>query len=189
MLFLVVFGVLMSAAVGLPSPRPGDGPSSAIRNYEDNIMRAQFDFKPFSLTDLSIDCMKDTPEEPKFECAMEFDWENPNANKSGSCHYSWEWDGVTKEHGDENGYNVEYYRCIWKGPEFFQFYFESMVDYSNFSLRMSHKFKDADHFHPPEFANMFAEGNFTLHQTENTTTSIIYAAPGPFDAPFKGMTI
>ena len=36
---------------------------------------------------------------------------------------------------------------------------------------------------------MFAEGNFTLRQTENTTTSVVYAAPGPFQAPFRGMTI
>ena len=36
---------------------------------------------------------------------------------------------------------------------------------------------------------MFAEGNFTLLQTESTATSLVYAAPGPFQAPFKGLTI
>lgn len=45
------------------------------------------------------------------------------------------------------------------------------------------------HFQPPEFANMFAEGNFTLLQTENISTSVIYTAQGPFEAPFKGLTI
>ena len=70
-------------------------------------------------------------------------WENPNANnKSDSCRYSWKWDGVTKEHGDQNDYNVDYYRCVRDGAEFFQYYFQGMVDYTSFGMRMSHKFLD-----------------------------------------------
>ena len=49
---------------------------------------------------------------------------------------------MTKEHGDQNGYNVDYYRCVWDGAEFFQYYFQDMVDFTSFGLRMSHKFLD-----------------------------------------------
>ena len=49
---------------------------------------------------------------------------------------------MTKEHGDQNDYNAEYYRCMRDGAEFFQYYFQGMLDYTSFGMRMSHKFLD-----------------------------------------------
>ena len=55
---------------------------------------------------------------------------------------------MTKEHGDQNAYNVDYYRCVWDGAEFFQYYFQGMVDYTSFGMRMSHKFLDTRYVGP-----------------------------------------
>ena len=70
MLFLVLSS-LLTAVSGLPTndaryehllaPRDGDG----------GMLLAQFDFDPFSLTDMTIECKKEAESDPEFECTMQ----------------------------------------------------------------------------------------------------------------------
>ena len=70
MLFLVLSS-LLAAVSGLPTndaryerllaPRDGDG----------GMLRAQFDFDPFYLSDMAIGCLKETESDPEFECTMQ----------------------------------------------------------------------------------------------------------------------
>ncbi|KAI1100005.1 hypothetical protein F4804DRAFT_345074 [Jackrogersella minutella] len=152
---------------------------------------SQFDLQPFNLADMGIECTKEDDNSLLFGCSIQFQWEDPNANQSCTCKDNWQWDGVTQTQGPLNNYSTNYLVCKNDHVEFFQFKFLQVFDISNFSLSLTHMYKDVKNFPTPTTANMFAQPNITLESTEKSNTTMSFSSPldSPIKANITGMTI
>ncbi|KAI1490848.1 hypothetical protein F5X96DRAFT_669295 [Biscogniauxia mediterranea] len=152
---------------------------------------SQFDFKPYILTDMCVDCRKDHRDDPLFDCSIEFGWKDPNANTTCVCEYQWQWSSANTTSRILNTGDMDYLKCEAKTKQldYFQFKFETMFNPSNFTLMLSHLFKDYKDFPTPELANLFAERNITLAPLESSDTSLVYFQEGPIEARIMGATI
>ena len=70
MLFLLASS-LLSTVVGLPTTDTRYRSPLAPRVDDGSLLRAQFDFGPFYLTNMTIGCLKEVESDPDFECTME----------------------------------------------------------------------------------------------------------------------
>ena len=69
MLFLLASS-LLSTVVGLPTTDTRYRSPLAPRVDDGSLLRAQFDFGPFYLTNMTIGCLKEAENDPAFECTM-----------------------------------------------------------------------------------------------------------------------
>ncbi|KAI1501289.1 hypothetical protein F5X99DRAFT_409258 [Biscogniauxia marginata] len=152
---------------------------------------AQFNFDPYRLTNICVDCKRDGRDDSVLDCSINFDWEDPNADTTCVCEYKWQWDGANMAPSAQNERDTSYLLCRPESDEleYFQFRFETMFDLSNFTLMLSHIFKDYKDFPTPETANLFAERNIMLSPGENNDTSLVYFLEGPIEAKIMGATI
>ncbi|KAI8634943.1 hypothetical protein F5Y19DRAFT_469996 [Xylariaceae sp. FL1651] len=171
---------------------------------------SQFNFTPYNLPDMYVECHKDEPADPMFNCSIKFDWNDPNANNSACvCESRWLWDGFTMAPGPQNSYSTDYFVCNTENKEYFQFKFNTMTGISRFNLILSHTFLDTKcvygaykmfgvfnyltilcrDFPSPERANLFGQANFTLRAEKRTNTSMIYVIPRPQKVMIVGVTI
>ncbi|KAI4870853.1 hypothetical protein F4820DRAFT_402141 [Hypoxylon rubiginosum] len=66
-----------------------------------------------------------------------------------------------------------------------------MFDLSNFSLSLTHMYRDVNNLPAPTVVNMFAQPNIALQMTGNSNDSMAYssACDCPIYANITGMTI
>ncbi|KAI2471477.1 hypothetical protein F4781DRAFT_429373 [Annulohypoxylon bovei var. microspora] len=152
---------------------------------------AQFHLEPFNLAEMGIECTKKNVSSSLFGCSIKFKWEDPNANQSCICNENWQWDGITQAQGSLNNYSTDYFVCKDDNTEIFQFKFMEVFDLANFSLSLTHVYKDNRNFPTPTIANMFSQPNITLDLMEKSNTTMIYspACDCPIKANITGMTI
>ncbi|OTA90773.1 hypothetical protein M434DRAFT_13701 [Hypoxylon sp. CO27-5] len=142
MQLLIIFALVLVSAVSQPLIH-GD-----TINYRDTSMAnkpwglAQFDLDPFNLTDMCVECEKENVDSLLFDCSIKFNWDDPNAQQSCSCENHWQWDGITQAKGPTNNYSTDYVICKDDKAELFQFKFVDVFDLHNFSLSLTHMYKD-----------------------------------------------
>ncbi|KAI5928725.1 hypothetical protein F4810DRAFT_717282 [Camillea tinctor] len=152
---------------------------------------SQFNFQPYILTDMCVDCRKDHRNDPLFNCSIDFGWKDPNANTTCDCHYEWQWTSTNTTPSGLTPRDMDYLKCEANAGllDYFQFKFEAMFNPSNFTLMLSHMFKDYKDFPSPELANLFAERNITLAPTDSGDTELVYYLEGPIEVKIMGVTI
>ncbi|KAL7626674.1 hypothetical protein AAE478_003448 [Parahypoxylon ruwenzoriense] len=190
MQFLLAITLAIRSTLALPLSTGGN-----VRGRDENAADelwelSQFHLHPFNLTHMCIECDKGGNEDSSFGCSIEFDWEDPNADDSCTCREDWEWDGVTTTIGPGNNHSTDYVVCKNERNKLFQFKFVEFVDLSNFSLSLTHLYKDTKNFPAPTMANMFSQPNITLQLITESSTSMTYSsADNPIKANITGMTI
>ncbi|KAI0887097.1 uncharacterized protein GGS22DRAFT_185930 [Annulohypoxylon maeteangense] len=187
-----LFGITLLLGISIARPPfPRDVVSPRTGNVINKPWElAQFHLEPFNLTDMGVECSKNT-NSSLFGCSIQFKWEDPNANQSCSCKEDWQWNGITQSQGPMNNYSTEYFVCKNDDTEIFQFKFMDMFDISNFSLSLTHAYKDNKNFPAPTMANMFSQPNITLKLKEKSNTTMAYssACDCPIKANITGITI
>ncbi|KAK3295724.1 uncharacterized protein B0H64DRAFT_152767 [Chaetomium fimeti] len=116
---------------------------------------AQFNFAPFSLTNLRILCTRFNPT-VDYSCNLTFAWSDPNSVRqnsvtSGSCQTSWAWDGVTKHDADPDGSDpVASYRSCWIDDDatYFKVAVPGFWHPGNFTLELAHRYRDDEYVLP-----------------------------------------
>ncbi|KAK3939921.1 hypothetical protein QBC46DRAFT_138541 [Diplogelasinospora grovesii] len=159
---------------------------------------AQFNFEPFKLTNICLDC--DRPNATAtYSCRVKFDWYDPNSVKenpvsSCTCNstaFSWDGtEGTTNTNISNSG--GAYELCSWAGNDHDYSYFEmrlfSFQTAENFTLEIAHHYKDEAQFPAPyQYPTTFARPTLTLpvvHKDEKSTS--LYAA-GPVNATVVGI--
>ncbi|KAI2612798.1 uncharacterized protein GGS25DRAFT_518486 [Hypoxylon fragiforme] len=187
---LLAVTLLLHSAVARP-PSPGRHAYHPIRSVAYKPWElAQFHLDPFQLTHMCIECKKNIWDS-LLGCEIQFNWDDPNANQSCTCHSRWQWDGATRTQGPLNNYSTEYSACKVERGAAFQFKFIDLSELSNFGLELTHMYKDTENFPTPTVANMFAQTNVTLQVVERSNTSITYSSPSdcPVKANITGVTI
>ncbi|KAI0480545.1 hypothetical protein GGR56DRAFT_687744 [Xylariaceae sp. FL0804] len=200
-LLFAAVGLRLPAAAGLPA-RPGRAVVAGASKRIAGLELAQFHFKPYALTDVTVGCGKSEPQDAMFQCLIQFDWQDPNANGTRSvCANAWQWDGTSRGPGARNTYNTDYQPCRIMTTtgggdgdgdgdgELFQFEFLNMADISRFTLQLSHIFTDYNDFPQPTTANLFGLANVTLSAASADATSITYTTAGPVNAQIMGAVI
>ncbi|KAI5864570.1 hypothetical protein GGS23DRAFT_595291 [Durotheca rogersii] len=166
---------------------PNQGTGNAVSK---RLELSQFHPKPFNLTSMCVECNKGPQGSSAFDCLIRFHWRDDNANESGACAESWVWDGVTTAIGAGNNHSAVYIICGDQADGgFFQFKFLDFLSLSNFSLSLTHMFRDTEDFSTPTMANLFALANVTLQPKGQSNGSLSYFADQPVLATFTGMTI
>ncbi|KAI0834977.1 hypothetical protein F5Y06DRAFT_300162 [Hypoxylon sp. FL0890] len=191
MQLLVPLSLLLGSVVALP-PFHKEAFDYRTRSIDYKPWElAQFNLAPFNLTDMCIECEKKNFSSPLFDCSIKFNWDDPNAEQSCTCEDHWQWDGVTKSQGALNNYSTNYLICKDDRAELFQFKFVDFINLSNFSLSLTHMYKDTKNFPTPTIANMFAQPNITLELMNKSVTAMTYSSPSdrPIKANITGMTI
>ncbi|KAI1393599.1 uncharacterized protein F4822DRAFT_424069 [Hypoxylon trugodes] len=186
---LLIISLAISYAVARPSFLQDAISDRAV--IDKPVELAQFQLEPFNLTNMHVECNKGNKSPPMFGCSINFNWDDPNANQSCTCQDYWQWDGITRTQGPTNNYSTEYLVCKDNRFGMFQFKFVDIFDLSNFSLSLTHMYKDNKNFPTPTIANMFSQPNISLQLTEKSNTMMRYssACHCPIEADITGMTI
>ncbi|KAI0180233.1 hypothetical protein GGR52DRAFT_530351 [Hypoxylon sp. FL1284] len=189
---LLVVCLILESAVALPRSLRTvhyESGSSTQKPWE----LAQFELAPFELRHMCVECTKEGVGSI-YACSIKFDWDDPNANQSCTCNESWQWNGNSQTRGflgRSYDSSTEYTTCRKGAVELFQFKFVDIFDLSNFSLSLSHMYRDTNNFPEPTVVNMFAQPNISLRMMGKSNTSITYspARDSPINANITGMTI
>ncbi|XDG00537.1 hypothetical protein ABKA04_000152 [Annulohypoxylon sp. FPYF3050] len=189
MQYLFAITLLLGLTVARPPfPREAMRPRAGtmIKSWE----LSQFHLQPFDLIDMGVECTKNNLNSSLFGCSIQFKWEDPNANQSCTCKEDWQWNGITYSQGPQNNYSTDYFLCKNDNIEVFQFKFVDVFDLSNFSLSLTHIYKDNRNFPEPTIANMFSQPNITLDLLSKSNTTMAYSGrDSPIKANITGMTI
>ncbi|KAI1212322.1 uncharacterized protein F4807DRAFT_457821 [Annulohypoxylon truncatum] len=208
MQYLFVITLFLGLAIARP-PFLGKALNPQAGNTIKSWELAQFHLEPFNLTDMAVGCTKTNMSSSLFGCSIQFKWDDPNANQSCTCKEDWQWNGITHTQGPMNNYSTDYSICKNDDTEIFQFKFIDVFDLSNFSLSLTHIYKDNKYnrytpryrveltssnfrnFPTPTTANMFSQTNITLDLIEKSNTTMAYssACDCPIKANITGMTI
>ncbi|ORY63544.1 uncharacterized protein BCR38DRAFT_475459 [Pseudomassariella vexata] len=147
---------------------------------------AQFDFKDQVLTNICANCNRAATADP-YNCTIDFDWDDPNYNKSAHCNANWEWDGVSSGHGpDSEGYLV----CHVDFHEYWQFGFTQFTNVFGFKWTLGHKCEDTERWKPStEYPQFFTDCNGTLNPGGRSDNSIVFGHPGPLYFAVNGVAM
>ncbi|KAI2626465.1 hypothetical protein GGR54DRAFT_637034 [Hypoxylon sp. NC1633] len=159
MQFLFVTILLLASAVS---------PLSTHKRWD----LAQFDLKPYDLTQMYIECTKH-PKGTLSGCFISFAWNDPNAGQNCTCLDYWQWDGISPvwDLSNDRG-NL----CKSDANGTFRFNFLDVFSLSNFSLQLTHTWRDTKFYPFPMITNWIAQPNITLPMTQESNSSIVLSA-------------
>lgn len=128
---------------------------------------AEFEFQPFSLTDVCLDCSRPDAQDlyacvlkctsrnnrpvengvPLLTEILAVEWSDPNSVRennvsSCTCVSNWTWDGVTTASGEKNTYDTQYAICAEDESTYFEMKFVGFDSAENFTLEIAHHYKD-----------------------------------------------
>lgn len=132
----------------------GDGMLATEQRWVD---LAQFDWDDYVLTGVSLDCQRQAPQDlysceykckattsrvvsrsDDFELTNTVHWEDPNFDNSINCNATFDWDGITQEHGENNTYPTGYQICGY----WWQFQFDQLRSLWDFNMTITKDQKD-----------------------------------------------
>lgn len=154
---------------------------------------AQFDFAPFALTELRMNCSRSTSNST-YSCGLRFDWFDPNSVRENTvttctCTSSWSWDEVTSANGEKNTYSTQYSVCYKKLPNFFQMKFAGFNTAEDFTLDIAHHYQDSENFTAPWiYPTTFAKPNLHLPIIKREENLLQLYEAGPVYATITGLT-
>ncbi|KAK4204488.1 hypothetical protein QBC40DRAFT_192113 [Triangularia verruculosa] len=163
------------------------------------IDAAQFDFAPFQVTNITVDCQRPNTK-TNYSCELDFTLHDPNSVRennvtSCSCHHGWSWDGVNGSLGSNDWENpvAGYQTCLYDNAT--ATYFRSSVpsfDHpGNFSLEVSHTYHDDENFTVPwDYPTTIATGEVIIdyhEENKHRRDKICLNERGPVNATVVGI--
>ncbi|KAK3379538.1 hypothetical protein B0T24DRAFT_717088 [Lasiosphaeria ovina] len=158
------------------------------------VTKSQFNFDPFQLTNICLDCVR-LNTTAAFLCEAMFNWYDPNSIKENPvsscvCNYTWAWDGVTGI--GENGTEIDdgAYDLCWQGDmTYFEMRLVSFHTAENFTLELGHRYHDDENFTRPwDYPTTFAQIDLQLPLIEKAENKIKHYARGPVNATIYGIS-
>ncbi|KAK6207183.1 hypothetical protein LQW54_007384 [Pestalotiopsis sp. IQ-011] len=147
---------------------------------------AQFNWDPYVLTDVSLDCSRDTMEQ-NYQCLYKFHWDDPNYDESMDCDTIIEWDGITLEQGPNNSFTTNYMLC--QPGDLWQFKFDVVRSLWDFNMTITKDHKDPQKF-GAYLAQFFSYPNITMVKMgESDNRTLNYATTGPVKAIIQGLAM
>ncbi|KAK5654107.1 hypothetical protein OQA88_7538 [Cercophora sp. LCS_1] len=160
-------------------------------------------FELMQITNVTMNCTRPDSHQD-LNCGVKFDWFDPNSvreNKvsSTTCNQTWSWDGKHTIGGDDNALDTPYLPC-WQSEEdgtYFAMRLMTFVGPTNFTLQLSHQYKDSENFTAPwDYPTTFAQPTLVLSLPEEEKpiaplpkNEIHLFSPGPFYTEVVGVTI
>ncbi|KAB5570819.1 hypothetical protein GE09DRAFT_721236 [Coniochaeta sp. 2T2.1] len=146
--------VALPLAAAMPAATHPDAeePVVGLAHRSTLIDNSQFNFLPFNLTNMGMECARPTRAD-MYDCELRFDWHDPNSVPENdvndcSCIYNWSWDGETTEAGEKNTYSAEYTMCLKQLPTYFEMRLASFNSSQSFELVVAHRYHDSEFVHP-----------------------------------------
>ncbi|RKU44227.1 hypothetical protein DL546_005435 [Coniochaeta pulveracea] len=148
--------------VAMAMPHATAMPAPALEQRGTLMSAAQFNFLPFNLTNVGMECTRPNATAEMYDCELRFDWHDPNSVKenditSCTCINKWSWDGYTTSPGQKNTYGADFSICLRDLPTFFEMRFSGFNSTQDFDLEIAHHYTDSENFsvpwnHPTTFA-------------------------------------
>lgn len=158
---------LVALPLAAPMPAATHHQAQEVRTHLEQratlIEASQFNFTPFNLTNLGMECVRPTADD-MYACELrckytsfylimahsnnsQVDWHDPNSvrqnNVTGcSCISKWSWDGNSTEAGPVS---ESYTMCYKKLPVFFEFRIATFNSSEDFSLEIAHRYHDSEY--------------------------------------------
>ncbi|KAH7349426.1 hypothetical protein B0T11DRAFT_130975 [Plectosphaerella cucumerina] len=127
-------------AASLPSP---SAPASGTK----------FPWHHTEISNLDVACVRGKKQDP-YTCTMKFDFYDPNSElvqevNDAHCDVSWSWDGETTKRGPGNDHKEGFTVCSAAKSNIFQVQISRFTSASDWTIVVSHKYKDDVHFDAP----------------------------------------
>ncbi|KAK0732885.1 hypothetical protein B0T21DRAFT_385060 [Apiosordaria backusii] len=122
--------------------------SQALTKPAKLLDAAQFDFAPYQVTNITLDCQRPNAK-TNYSCALDFTLHDPNSVRennvtSCNCHHNWEWNGVNGSLRSTDWENpvAGYQLCWFDSTTFFKSSVPSFEHPGNFSVEVAHTYHD-----------------------------------------------
>ncbi|KAK4179662.1 hypothetical protein QBC36DRAFT_308013 [Triangularia setosa] len=209
---------LLALAV-LPLMASSTPPSiNYLHQFSQNLVKparlidaAQFDFAPYQVTNITLDCKRPNTQS-NYSCALdcnttpslsppifpcEVTLHDPNSVRennvtSCSCHHGWSWDGVNGSLSSTDWRTpVASYQICWVGDStYFKSSVQSFEHPGNFSLEVAHTYHDDENFTVPwDYPTTIATGAIIIEYEEKKhhKNKICVNEMGPVNATVVGI--
>lgn len=157
--------------VAMAMPHATAMPAPALEQRGTLMSAAQFNFLPFNLTNVGMECTRPNATAEMYDCELrceylpsltsglpscghsaninKVDWHDPNSVKenditSCTCINKWSWDGYTTSPGQKNTYGADFSICLRDLPTFFEMRFSGFNSTQDFDLEIAHHYTDSE---------------------------------------------